>query len=251
MSFTFQVEAGKTLRLPTALKVCPQDILITGAGGNTEEAYREGYNKGYADGFVCDFSKMEYVRLYDLNGFTKSDVTLYLGDTGLTRQDFSYSAYRANNQVERLTLNVKEGIESISFNCYNTSVMDSKLKHITLNMPTAKFSTGYTIFYNCRALEVIDGTPIDLSPDTRGAACEFVGCTALREVRFAPNTIRGAMWFGNSQYLSNDSTQSVIDGLMDLTGQSTKTLTFHATVGGKLTEAQKAAVTAKNWTLVY
>jgi hypothetical protein len=45
--------------------------------------------------------------------------------------------------------------------------------------------------------------------------------------------------------------QSIIDHLKDLTGQTPQKLTFHATAGGKLTDVQKAAITAKNWTLVY
>jgi hypothetical protein len=34
-------------------------------------------------------------------------------------------------------------------------------------------------------------------------------------------------------------------------GASAKTLTLHKDVGAKLTEAQKAEITAKNWILVY
>jgi hypothetical protein len=33
--------------------------------------------------------------------------------------------------------------------------------------------------------------------------------------------------------------------------QKAQTLTVHAEVGNKLTEAQKATITAKNWILVY
>lgn len=57
--------------------------------------------------------------------------------------------------------------------------------------------------------------------------------------------------FSDSPLLTTASVQSVIDHLKDLTGATAQTLTFHATVGGKLTEEQKAAISAKNWTLVY
>ena len=214
-------------------------------------AYNEGYDKGYVDGHICDFSKMRHVYFHDLNGFTKSDVALNMGDHGLPQQTFHYSAYIANDVVERLTLHFSQGIEKLSFQCFCNSVPDNKLKRLTLNMPRAKFNSAYTIFYQLRALEVIDGTPIDLSIAPNNQACEFVGCTALREVRFAPNTIKCNMWFGNSPNLRNESAQSVIDALTDLTGAATKTLTFHKDVGAKLTPEQKAVVTAKNWTLVY
>ncbi len=51
--------------------------------------------------------------------------------------------------------------------------------------------------------------------------------------------------------LTNESVQSIIDHLKDLTGATTQTLTFHADVGAKLTDEQKASITAKNWTLAY
>ena len=57
--------------------------------------------------------------------------------------------------------------------------------------------------------------------------------------------------FSGAQHLSDASVQSVIDHLKDLTGQTAQTLTFHAAVAAKLTEEQKATITAKNWTLAY
>ncbi len=55
-------------------------------------------------------------------------------------------------------------------------------------------------------------------------------------------------WSAN---LTVESLQSFVDALVDLTGQTAQTWTLHNTVGNKLTEAQKATITAKNWTLVY
>ena len=78
----------------------------------------------------------------------------------------------------------------------------------------------------------------------------FLYSANLEEVRFS-GVIGNSIGFTDCSKLSVDSVQSVIDHLKDLTGQSTQTLTLHATVGIKLTEAQKATITAKNWTLVY
>ena len=52
-----------------------------------------------------------------------------------------------------------------------------------------------------------------------------------------------------SSQLTTESVDSIINALKDLTGQTAQTLTFHATVKGKLTDAQKSAITAKNWQL--
>ena len=79
----------------------------------------------------------------------------------------------------------------------------------------------------------------------------FSDCFALKDIQFKVGTLSKSLSLVNSNKLSDESIQSILDGLADLTGGVAQTFTFHATVGAKLTEAQKAAVTAKNWTLVY
>jgi hypothetical protein len=78
----------------------------------------------------------------------------------------------------------------------------------------------------------------------------FNGCSNLENITFE-GVIGNSISFANSPLLTTESVQSVIDHLKDLTGATAQTLTFHATVGGNLTDAQKATITAKNWTLVY
>ena len=74
---------------------------------------------------------------------------------------------------------------------------------------------------------------------------------SLEYIRFAANSIKLNITFRQSAKLTTESVQSIIDGLADLTGSSAQTLTLHATVGAKLTDEQKATITAKNWALVY
>ena len=74
---------------------------------------------------------------------------------------------------------------------------------------------------------------------------------SLVNVRFVANTIKLSIAFAQSDNLSTETIQSIIDGLADLTGGTAQTLTLHSTVGSKLTDTQKATITAKNWTLVY
>lgn len=59
------------------------------------------------------------------------------------------------------------------------------------------------------------------------------------------------VWFNSSSALDDETVQSIIDALADLTGSTAQTLTLHPTVGAKLTQTQKDAIAAKNWTLVY
>ena len=79
----------------------------------------------------------------------------------------------------------------------------------------------------------------------------FAYAPKLEDVEFVPNTIKVSINFSYCPLLSDKSIQSIIDGLADLTGQNSQTLSLKSTVGAKLTDTQKATITAKNWTLVY
>lgn len=78
----------------------------------------------------------------------------------------------------------------------------------------------------------------------------FSGCTDLEHFT-ATGVIDIPLSFASCGKLTEASVQSIIDHLKDLTGLESRTITFRATVGEKLTEEQKAAITAKNWTLAY
>lgn len=79
----------------------------------------------------------------------------------------------------------------------------------------------------------------------------FNYCEGLQKISFVQGCIKLSLNFAQSNKLDDASIQSIIDGLADLTGKTAQTLTLHATVGGKLTQAQKDAASAKNWTLAY
>lgn len=118
-----------------------------------------------------------------------------------------------------------------------------KLPFIDLSLATNTTST-----FN--GLDLVDSLHLRFSETTPGGSDMFYNMTGLVHLRME-GTIAKSIGFSSSNKLSTDSVQSVIDHLKDLTGQTAQTLTFHATVGGKMTAAQKAAITAKNWTLVY
>lgn len=61
--------------------------------------------------------------------------------------------------------------------------------------------------------------------------------------------LNGDSNFRKCQNLSNESVTNIITNAADLTGSSSKTLTFHSNVFATITEEQTAAATAKGWTL--
>lgn len=82
-----------------------------------------------------------------------------------------------------------------------------------------------------------------------GNSC-FASCPGLEEVRFKPNSIPFSIGFASSDKLSDESIQSIINGLADNTGQTAQKLDLHADVVLKLTEEQTAQIYAKNWSVI-
>jgi hypothetical protein len=105
------------------------------------------------------------------------------------------------------------------------------------------------VFMYCTSVESIDKIILK-DNGSQNLSNFFYGTYGLKEVRFE-GTIGTTIYFTYFSLLSDESVQSIIDHLKDLTGTTTQKLTFHAKVGAKMTDAQKAAITAKNWTLVY
>ena len=113
-----------------------------------------------------------------------------------------------------------------------------------------KFGAGAKYpFYGCTRLKYVRG---EIDPSLMATCLNFFySCGLLEEVRFKQGTINKDFSLPQCRSLSTDSLQSIIDGLADLSGQTAQTLTLHADAGAKLTDAQKAAASAKNWTLAY
>lgn len=111
------------------------------------------------------------------------------------------------------------------------------------------FDNLNSAFLNCSNLKSILGA-LDMT-NCSNCTTWFTGCSKLEDISFVPNTINVAVLFNTNPLLSDASVQSIIDGLVDLTGQSAKNILFHETVGAKLTDEQKATITAKGWNLDY
>ena len=185
-----------------------------------------------------------------LNMFTTSEAVLNLDNaTSLTQLFVVTDEVYKNTRVEHLTINSPNAITAAN-QMITDSTNDKVLKHLTLNVSFENAQRFNNMLTKVQALEVIDGTPINLSSATNVNNI-FSYCAALKEVRFAANTIKISIPFTHCDKLSADTIQSIIDGLADLTGGTAQTLTLHSTVGNKLTDTQKATITAKNWTLVY
>lgn len=215
------------------------------------------YEQGYEDGKNSVIPLERYttgIQFISLNIFGVSDLVLNLDSATTLNQIFYVDDVKnKNTTVEHITINCPNLITSMGNAFYTTSTgIDEKLKHITLNVNTQKSTTWLRAFSNLYALETIDGMPLNFSSATSSSALNgFANTKSLVDFRVVEQSIKFSFSWVTCLNLSTDTIQSIIDGLADLTGGTAQTLTLHATVGGKLTDEQKATITAKNWELVY
>lgn len=120
----------------------------------------------------------------------------------------------------------------------------TNLKSIDFVNSTSKVTNFSELFNGKTLLETAKG--LDLSSATN-VSNMFLGCSNLKNVTFVENSIKISFNLGDSPLLTDESIQSLINGLATVTSQ--QTLTLHADVKSKLTEEQKSAITSKNWQL--
>jgi hypothetical protein len=123
------------------------------------------------------------------------------------------------------------------------------ITHIPVISAVSAISRGLIETFAHSRVETIDKL-IVRDDGTTKFSNTFTLCTFLKNITFE-GVIGNSVSFSDSDKLTNASVDSIIDHLKDLTGATEQTLTFHKDVGANMTEEQKAAITAKNWTLVY
>lgn len=225
-------------------------------------AIEEGYQKGEQDGYLKG-----YAYGYQQGG----EATRYMKNMERMFQDV---AFPVGFELDLTVAGASAGNGMLSFASGATGLKSIKVSFV--NKGTAVYAnyafagiafaedtlevvdisgmgcsfTGFAgTFQNRKALKKIIGA-IDLT-GCGNCTSPFPNSISLEELEFKQGTIPKNIQFNNQPNLTDASIQSIIDGLADLTGQTAQTLTFHKTVGAGLTQAQKAAITAKNWTLVY
>lgn len=161
---------------------------------------------------------------------------------------YAFYQSKENLTVKHFILNCSQPLTDIQYLFSNTN-QTNIVEHITLNADTSQIKRWTQPFYGKKNLKIIDGEPLNLSSATHIYA-PFDLTAKLEEVRFVEESIPLSLSLAGQYMLSAETVQSVIDGLKDLTGQSPMKLTLHKNIGEKLTDEQKAAITAKNWTLV-
>lgn len=213
------IGSKKSILLDTAGKFCEQDILIK------NEAY-----DAFWDIYQDYGNRNDYTNAFSFGGINLSSTSLnYV-------RGWCDEIYNPKYPI------IMDGTWRASGTFQHSAITDTKVDIIGYG--TVMFSST---FNGCTKLKTIRKLSVTEEATFPSA---FANCTDLENITFE-GTIGNAISFANSSLLTTTSVQSIIDHLKDLMGKTAQTLTFHATVGGNLTEEQKAAITAKNWALVY
>jgi hypothetical protein len=210
-------------------------------------------------------------------------VSLDLSKCDLSNVTSFYFSFKDCTSLEELSLNIGLTTTNVRAICYGCR----KLRTInTTNWHLSNVTTARTMFYECSILEnidtenfgfdnvadiaeiflacnklkSIDATKWNLGK-VNGTASMFGGCMALQSL-IGNRTIDDVLANNigafnglkvdlslNNTVLDRASLRALINGLADLTGQTTQTLTLGATLMAKLTEEDIAIATNKNWTL--
>lgn len=226
-----------------------------GVTEGAEVGYKKGEQEGYNKG-VAETEAKTFWTKYLGNCETMFKGAVFPENAELTFElpSTCYSVAEMFSGTKNLVSVKLTGARTDGYEYFTTSGAfryNSHIKKIDLSECYFPLSNWYMTFTGCYALEEIIGELSDSRMYAANFQNTFSGCYKLREVRFAKDAIFKTIVISSSGELSDASTQSIIDGLADLTGQTAQTLTFHKDVGGRLTQAQKAAISAKNWTLVY
>lgn len=162
--------------------------------------------------------------------------------------DISNTFYGCSSLEEVSLINIPErAIDCSSLFSLAPNIIPDKIKKITFS-PKLKV-TRITLGFNGRySLQTIVGE-LDFSEcESNQQNNPFNGCTSLIEVRFTPESIKYNLSFTQSSQLSDESIQSILDGLANVS--TARTLALNSAVYAKLTEEQKQSATDKGWTII-
>ena len=214
-----------------------------------------------ADQWLIDFWHQRTSFAY---AFYRTDIeNIPLIDTS-KGTDFSYMFYGCSSLTTIPQINVSNGtnfsymfldcsslttIPQINVsNGANFSYMFRNCSSLT-TIPQLNVSNGTNfsyMFYGCSSLTTIPQINVSNGTNFRYM---FQTCSSLTTISFVEGCIKQDISFSNSGLLSDESIQSIIDGLADLTGGTSCKITFHSGISGKLTDEQKQRIIDKNWTI--
>lgn len=169
--------------------------------------------------------------------------------SGLTQSgNFTNSFYGCSCIEELNFINLPDyAIAADGMFSLSPNIIPDKLKTVSFS-PKFKLSNATVLFNGRISLEEVIGE-LDFSGiiGIYEQNSPFTRCTSLAEIRFTKESIKYNLSFKQSSKLSDESIQSILDGLANVS--TTQTLALNSEVYAKLTEEQKQSATDKGWTI--
>lgn len=222
---------------PNLIKVGVGDV-------DHEQGFEDGKNSLYPNN----------ISLYDFRTFKGESIEIE--NESVFAYTLSFALISATNGFCRGNTNLKSVIAMFPNAKFGRHAFNGCTNLEYVKIDTSGFAdegnaTAFNnMFSNCPKLKRIDGV-INGSKCDLGTDNPFNNSNAIEYIAFAPFSIVKRIDLAGQAALTNEGIQAVIDGLADLTGQTAQTLSLNNSVGKKLTDEQKATITAKNWTLAY
>lgn len=194
-----------------------------------DDVYNAGYKKGKGEGGGDNY----YDTFWD--AFQKN------GEVMNYNYAFAYSRFNDENYNPKYTIKPELTNSGATYIFYqNNLITDTKVDIDVSNGNSCHYMFGY-----CNKLKTIKKI---ISGENSSFYNTFVGCNNLVNLTFE-GVINSSINLGAAKLLSNESVQSIIECLGDMTGKDPQTLTLHANVKSNLTDEQKTTITNNNWTL--
>lgn len=227
--------------------------MIIRAKADFDEVYNAGYEKGKSEGGT---DLLQYATFTNGNIFRSAVFpdeiaeNIYFKIQGINNPTIVQAvglslAFMASN-VKNIAIEIIGSMEKgVTFNNVFQSCTD--LVSVTFANDVFYIGNGASTFNGATKLERINGVmDLSLAGNISGM---FQKCNSLKEVRFAQGSIYKSISFSDSSSLSDKSTENIINGLADLTGQTSQSLSVHGDVFNRMTAEQKSSIANKNWTL--
>jgi hypothetical protein len=202
------------------------------------EGIEEGYQEGYNDGNILYYA----LALNTTFGWAKfpENYNMVLRIKKLTSMG---AAFRNAINLKSIKIITEDKETSLSLN--QVLRENSSTETLDLTECSRRISNIEYAFYQATALKYIYGA-FDLSGVTTTANYDFFANT-LEEVEFVPNTIFKSIRFTSTK-LTQASVNSIVNGLADLTGQTSQKIQLPSNILLMLSVEQLESITAKNWT---
>lgn len=200
---------------------------ISSGGGDYEQGYEDGsLPLTQINSLNNVFSNSIFPENYDCVLHIKKVVGMQYAFYGSNVNSITLTAEQAGSTM------ITHGFR----NCPNLQFVDFKDYKATIT------DISYAFYYSSKLKSIYGALDISGCPNTNAT---FDRCTLLEDIEFVPSTIKASISFNTSPLLSNESKESIFNGLA--TVETAQTLSLHANT--KILQSQVDSANAKGWTV--